>query len=216
MRAIIVFIFICGIQTVFAQTINTEKLYQLHKDFKAVEDSFAKRINKQNTIIYKTCEGYESFYLIQENSHWTGYFIKSLLIDGQSFPTIIDTLNDGNIVRLEPYQTELLIFNADSIVKLLFKSRINKIQQISEDYIQAKFIKKGKKRNEVIVQSLPQSSHDCNGTIIIFGEKNISATYRGALIDSEAMHIIPTLKIFYAAKQILANSTFSIRNDSAQ
>ena len=95
MRAIKFFIFILAIQTGFAQTINADKYYLLHQDFKIVEDSIAKKINKQNTIIYKTCEDYRAFYFIEQNSHWTGYFIKSLLVDGLNLPTIVDTLKKG-------------------------------------------------------------------------------------------------------------------------
>jgi hypothetical protein len=207
MRAILLLILISATETSFTQIIGTTRLFQLHKDFKAVEDSIAKRINLHNSIIYKTCEGNESFFLLQENSHWTGYYIKTLQVDELYLPPIIDTLKNGNIVTFEPYHTELLIFNADSIVNLLFKNHINKIQQISEDSIQAKLIKRGKKKNEVIVQTLPRSSHDCNSTIHIYGEKNISVTYRWSLVESEIRFIIPTLKIFYVAKQILINST---------
>ena len=66
---------------------------------------------------------------------------------------------------------------------------------------------KGKKKNEFIVQSLPQASHDCNSTIIIHGQKNISVTYRGVLTETEDMYIIPTLKIFHVTKEILINAT---------
>ena len=207
MKAIKIFIFILSMQTSFAQTINSDKFYQLHQDFKVVEDSIAKKINTQNTIIYKTCEEYRAFYFIEQNSHWTGYFIKNLLVDGLNLPTKVDTLKNGDIVKFEPFQTELSVFNADSLIQLLINNHINEIQQISEDSIQSKFIRKGKKKNQLIVQSLPQASHDCNGTIIVYGQKNISVTYRGALIETEDMHIIPTLKIFYVTKQILINAT---------
>lgn len=194
-------------QTTFAQTINLDKLYQLHDSFNVVEDSISKKINSENSIIYKTCEGYRAFYFIEQNSHWTGYFIKNLLVDGFKPPTAVDTLKNGDILKYEPFQTELLVFNADNLVESLIENQIHEIQPISEDSIQTKFIRKGKKKNRISVQSLPQASHDCNGTIIIYGRKNVSATYRGALIATEEMHIIPTLKIFYATKQILINAT---------
>ncbi|MCS3802135.1 hypothetical protein [Niastella sp. OAS944] len=208
MKTIHFFVFILSVQAGFAQTIKSDKLYQFYKHFSEVEDSIAKTINLQNTIIYKICEGYSSFYFIQENLLWKGYFIKSLQpIEGIPFPSTIDTLENGAIVEFKPYNSELLVFNADSIVKRLLQNNITNIIQISEDALQAKLIKKGKKKNEHIIQSLPYASHDCNGTIIIYGPKNISATYRGALIEAENLHIIPTLRIFYETKQILLNAT---------
>jgi hypothetical protein len=212
MKAIKIFIFILSIQTSFAQTVNSEKFYQLHKSFKDVEDSISKKINFQNTIIYKTCEDYKAFYFIEQKAHWTGYFIKNLLVDGLNLPTRVDTLKNGNIVKFEPFQTELSVFNADSLIKSLMNNHIDEIQQISEDSIQVKFISKGKKKNQLIMQSLPHASHDCNGTIIIYGQKNISATYRCVLIDAKDMHIIPTLKIFYETKRKLVNTTKNYDN----
>lgn len=208
MKTIQLFIFILSVQAGFTQTIKTDKLYQFYGSFNELEDSIANKINLQNTIIYKTCEGYSSFYFIQENLHWTGYFIKSLQpIYDVPYPTIIDTLENGDIVEFKPYNSELLVFNADSIVKRLFQNNITHITQMSEDAIQAKLIKKGKKKNEDISQCLPQASHDCNGTITIYGQKNISATYRGVLIEAEILHIIPTLRIFYETKRLLLNTT---------
>lgn len=205
MKAIKFFIFILSVQTGFAQT---DKLFQFHKDFKEVDDSIATKINPQNTIIYKTCERYRSFYFIQENLRWTGYLIKNLeTLDGVPYPTYIDTLENGDIVKYEPYHTELFVFNADSIVNRLFQNNITNITQLSEETIQAKLIKKGKKKGEYTYQSLPQASHDCNGTIVIYGAKNISATYRGILIEERDLHIIPALKIFYLTKQIVINAT---------
>jgi len=205
MKAIHSLILILCVQSGFAQN---DKSFQFYKDFKEVEDSIATKINPQNTIIYKTCEGYRSFYFIQENLHWTGYLIKNLQpIYGIPYPARIDTLENGDIIIDEPYNTELLVFNADSIVNLLFKNNITNITQLSEDAIQAKLIKKGKRKNEYTYQSLPVASHDCNGTIIIYGEKNISATYRGILIESEILHIIPTLRIFYETERIVINAT---------
>ena len=207
MKAIQFLIFILSVQAGFAQTIKSDKLYQSYRSFNEVEDSIAHTINLQNTIIYKTCEGHSSFYLIQENLHWTGYFIKTLLIDGLPLPTEIDTLKNGDIVEYKPYNTALLVFNADSIVKVLFQNNITNITQISEDAIQAKLIKQAKRKKEHVIYSLPQASHDCNGTITIYGPKNISATYRWALIEAENLHIIPTLRIFYETKRILLNAT---------
>jgi hypothetical protein len=205
MKAIHFLILTLCIQSAFAQTNKTDKLYQFIKDFKEIEDSIATKINPKNTIVYKTCEGHSSYYLIQENLHWTGYFIKTLLIDGLPFPPIVDTLENGDIVEEEWPRTELVVFNADSVVKLLFQNYITNITQISEKAIQAKLIKPGKKKGEFIFQSLPYSSHDCNGTIIIYGPKKITATYRGLLIRE--MHITPTLKIFYNTNKILENAT---------
>ena len=203
MRAIQLFILFFGTRTAFTQTINPNKRYQFYKSYKEVEDSIATRINLQNTIIYKTCEKYRSFYLIQENAHWTGYFIKNLQRDIH-LPTIYDTLENGDIIEYKEYQTELTVFNADSTVKRLFQHHINDIHQISEEAIQVKLIRKGK--NVLIIESLPEASHDCNGTIMIYGQKNISASFRGILINSENLHIIPTLRIFYETQQILINS----------
>lgn len=207
MKTIQFLIFILSVQAGLAQTIKSDKLYQSYRSFNEVEDSISHTINLQNTIIYKTCEGHSSFYFIQENLHWTGYFIKTLLIDGLPLPTEIDTLKNGDVVEYKPYNTELLVFNADSIVKMLFQNNITNITQISEDAIRAKLIKKGKRKNEHIIQSLPYSAHDCNGTITIYGQKNVSATYRGALIEAENLHKIPTLRIFYETKHFLLNAT---------
>ncbi|MBO9203044.1 MULTISPECIES: hypothetical protein [Niastella] len=205
MRAIHIFVFIISIQPAFAQTINTNKVYQFYKSYKEVEDSIATRINPKNTIIYKICEGHVAFYLIQENSHWTGYFIKNLQRD-VPLPTIIDTLENGDIVEFKPYETELQIFNADSIEKKLFQNHLNDIHQISEDALQDQLIKHAKKKHKTTYLSLPITSHDCNSTIMIYGEKNISATYRWSLTISEEMHIIPTLRIFYETQQLLIRS----------
>ena len=204
MRTIHIFVFIISIQPALAQTINTNKVYQFYKSYKEVEDSIATRINPKNTIIYKTCEGHAAFYLIQENSHWTGYFIKNLQRE-IPLPQIFDTLENGNIVEFKPYETELQIFNADSIEKKLFQNHINDIHQISEDDLQAQ-LKQAKKKHKTTYQSLPIASHDCNTTIVIYGPKNISATYRWVLTISEKMHIIPTLIIFYETQQILIKS----------
>jgi len=204
MKAIHSLILILCVQSGFAQN---DKSFQFYKDFKEVEDSIAQKINPQNTIVYKTCEGASSFYFIQENLHWEGYYITTLLIDGIPLPPIVDTLDNGKIVEYETYKTELLVFNADSIVNMLFQNNITNITQLSEEAIQAKLIKKGKRKNEYTFQSLPVASHDCNATIIIYGQKNISATYRWSLVESEDLHKIPVLKIFYVTKQILINVT---------
>jgi hypothetical protein len=183
MKAILFSILILGVQTGFAQTNKPDKLYQFYKNFKEVEDSIAATINLQNTIIYKTCEGCRSFYFIQQNLHWMGYFIKNLLINGIPFPPIVDTLENGDIVEFETYKTELLVFDADSLVNRLFQNNITNITQISEEAIQTKLIKKGKKKGEYTIYSLPQASHDCNGTIVIYGQKIISATYRVSITE---------------------------------
>lgn len=136
MRAIHIFVSIFSIQSAFAQTINTNKVYQFYKSFKEVEDSIATRINPKNTIIYKICEGHVAFYLIQENSHWIGYFIKNLQPEIPP-PSIIDTLENGDIVEFIQYETELQIFNADSLEKKLFQNHINDIHQINEGALKA-------------------------------------------------------------------------------
>lgn len=207
MRIISVLIFILTTQLSFGQTSDKVKYVQLYDVFETVEDSISKKINPKNTIVYKTCENYRTYYFIKEGFHWTGYFIKNLMTDGLYGPTINDTLKNGEIITYKPYATELSVFNADTLVELLIKNQITKIQQISEDSIQAKFIRKGKKRTEFVIQSLPVASHDCNGTIIIYGQNIKSVTYRGVLIETEDMHIIPTLKIFYLTKQILIKRT---------
>jgi hypothetical protein len=205
MRTILIFILLFRIQPVFAQTIYTGKTYQFYKNFKEVEDSIATRINPKNTIIYKICEGHTAFYLIQENSHWTGYFIKNLQRE-IPLPQIFDTLENGNIVEFKPYETELQIFNADSLEKKLFQNHIYDIHQISENALHTQLIKQAKKKHETTYQSLPTASHDCNSTIAIYGQKNISATYRWVLTISEEMHIIPTLRIFDETQQIFIKS----------
>ena len=207
MRIVTVLIFLLTTHLSFGQTSNPVKYVQLYDIFKTIEDSISKKINPTNTIVYKTCEDYRAYYFIKDGPHWTGYFIKILLINGLYGPIITDTLKNGEIITYKPYATELSVFNADSLVELLIRNQINNIQQISEDSIQKKFIRKGKKKNEFITQSLPVASHDCNGTIIIYGQNIKSVTYRGVLIETEDMHIIPTLKIFYLTKQILINGT---------
>jgi hypothetical protein len=207
MKAIHFIILTLCVQAGFAQTPKTDSLYRFYKDFKEVEDSIAAKINPQNTIVYKTCEGASSFYFIRNNLHWTGYYISTLLVDGLPHPTVIDTLENGDIVTYEPSRTELVVFNADSIVNILFQNHITNITQLSEEAIQAKLIKKGKRKGEYTMQSLPYSSHDCNETITIYGPKYISATYRWSLVEAENLHIIPALKIFYDTKEILINAT---------
>lgn len=206
MKALLIVIILLNIQVGFAQLISSEKHYKLHSSFKIVEDSIANKINYHNSIIYWTCEGYRVFFLIEENSHWTGYFIKNLII-GELYPPSEEYESiDGNTVKIEPYLTELIVFSADSLVQSLITKHIYEVQQISEEAIQNKFIRKGKKKNEYTMQSLPRASHDCNGTIIIYGNNTISATYRGVLIAEKEMHRIPTLKIFFDTGQILINA----------
>lgn len=205
MRIILFILSLLILQTGLCQTNNREKLFQLYQDFTTVEDSIANRINKQNTIIYKTCEGYRSFYFIEQDSQWTGYYIKNLRIGGLVPPTI-QIINNGEITKLKPYQTELIVFDADTIVQLMIDHKINEIQQLGEDSIMEQLSVQGKKKNQVIMTSLPYSCHDCNGTIIVYGQKNYSATYRGMLIDDEKLHKISTLKIFFDIKEILKTS----------
>lgn len=206
MKTLLIVIILLNIQVGFAQLISSEKHYKLHSSFKIVEDSIANKINYHNSIIYWTCEEYRVFFLIEENSHLTGYFLKNLVIDELSPPSEEYEIMNGNIVKFEPYLTELTEFSADSLVQSLVTNHIYEIQQISEDAIQKKLIRKGKKKNEYSMQSLPHASHDCNGTIIIYGNNTISATYRGVLIAEKEMHKIPTLKIFYETGQILINA----------
>ncbi|TSJ38976.1 hypothetical protein [Fluviicola chungangensis] len=190
-----IFIFVSGILLSFAQTNPSHKIYQFHQSFKELEDSISQKINLENSIVYKTCENHSSFYLILENSHWKCYFIRNLVSDEQFMPD-------------EFYGTELIVFDADSLVKTLLNNHITDIQQLSEESMSEKLTIR--KKNKVINQNLPRASHDCNGTVSIYGQKNISATYRGALIESEEIHDkIPTLRIFYVTKHLLIDSVRS-------
>jgi hypothetical protein len=190
-----IFIFVSGILQSFAQTNTSHKIYQFHQSFKELEDSIAQKINLENSIVYKTCENHSSFYLILENSHWKCYFIRNLISDEQ-------------YISGEFYRAELIVFDADSLVKTLLNNHITDIQQLSEESMQENLTIR--KKNKFISQSLPSASHDCNGTIRVYGQKNISATYRGALIESEEIHDkIPTLRIFYESKQLLIDSVVS-------
>ncbi len=199
MKTINILILILAIQAGFSQTINSDKSYQLHESFKTVEDSITKKINPINTLIYKTCDDYRAFYFIKDSIQWTGYFIKNL----ETTPKIVYSSDK----EYKPFLTELYVFNADSLHLQLVKNDIYKVQQISEESIQKKLSKKTKKKNVMTVQSLPQKSHDCYETIIIYGKEKKIVTYRGALIESEELHIIPTLKIFYESEQTIINST---------
>ena len=203
MKTIILLILILSIQTGFTQTINSVKIYQFHGDFKTIEDSISKKINPKNTLVYETCDEYMTFYFIKDSIHWTGYFIKNLAIGGVYQPGTIDSSGKES----KPFLTELSIFNADSLYLRLVKNDIYKVQQISEDSIQIKLSKKSNKKNAITVQGLPFSSHDCYSTIAIYGKENKIVNYRRALIESEELHIIPTLKIFYESEQTLINAT---------
>jgi hypothetical protein len=200
-RFLKIFIFLLTIQNGFSQT---TKLYE---DFKSVEDSIAKKINPFNTLIYKTCEKNRAFYFIKNHSNWIGYFIKNLITDDLIPPSTVDTLKNGEIVKYKPHLTELSIFNADSLYQLLLINNIYSVQQISEDSIRARLIQKDNKKNLTFYRSLPERSHECNATIVIYGQKNEAVTYRGALIESEDLHFITTLRIFYITEQILINAT---------
>jgi hypothetical protein len=202
-KTINLLIFILAFQAGFSQIINPKKFYQLHENFKTVEDSISKQINPINTLIYKTCDDYRAFYFIKDSIQWTGYFIKNLEIDGLIPPTEVDLSGKER----KPFLTELYVFKADSLYLQLVKNGIYKVRQISEDSIQTKLIKKTKKKNVMTVLSLPQRSHDCYETIIIYGKENKIVSYRGALIEFEELHIIPTLKIFYESEQTLINAT---------
>ena len=204
MKTIILLILILSIQTGFSQTINSDKIYQFHENYKTIEDSIIRKINHKNTIIYKNCDEYRAFYFIKDSIQWTGYVIENLAIVGGIYQ--LGTV-DSSDKEFKPFLTKLCVFNADSLYLRLVKNNIYKVQQISEDSIQIKLYKKTNKKNVITVQSLPQSSHDCYNTITIYGKEKKNVTYRGALIKSEELHIIPTLKIFYESEQTIINAT---------
>lgn len=204
MKTIILLILILSIQTGFSQTINSDKIYQFHENYKTIEDSIIRKINHKNTIIYKNCDEYRAFYFIKDSIQWTGYVIENLAIVGGIYqPGTVDSSDK----EFKPFLTKLCVFNADSLYLRLVKNNIYKVQQISEDSIQIKIYKKTNKKNVITVQSLPQSSHDCYNTITIYGKEKKNVTYRVALIKSEELHIIPTLKIFYESEQTIINAT---------
>ena len=204
MKTIILLILILSIQTGFSQTINSDKIYQFHENYKTIEDSIIRKINHKNTIIYKNCDEYRAFYFIKDTIQWTGYVIENLAIVGDIYQ--LGTV-DSSDKEFKPFLTKLCVFNADSLYLRLVKNNIYKVQQISEDSIQIKTYKKTNKKNVITVQSLPQSSHDCYNTITIYGKEKKNVTYRVALIKSEELHIIPTLKIFYESEQTIINAT---------
>ena len=72
MKTIILLILILSIQTGFSQTINSDKIYQFHENYKTIEDSIIRKINHKNTIIYKNCDEYRAFYFIKDTIQWTG------------------------------------------------------------------------------------------------------------------------------------------------
>lgn len=204
MKTIILLILILSIQTGFSQTINSDKIYQFHENYKTIEDSIIRKINHKNTIIYKNCDEYRAFYFIKDSIQWTGYVIENLAIVGGIYqPGTVDSSDK----EFKPFLTKLCVFNADSLYLRLVKNNIYKVQQISEDSIQIKLYKKTNKKNVITVQSLPQSSHDCYNTITIYEKEKKNVTYRVALIKSEELHIIPTLKIFYESEQTIINAT---------
>lgn len=204
MKTIILLILILSIQTGFSQTINSDKIYQFHENYKTIEDSIIRKINHKNTIIYKNCDEYRAFYFIKDSIQWTGYVIENLAIVGGIYqPGTVDSSDK----EFKPFLTKLCVFNADSLYLRLVKNNIYKVQQISEDSIQIKIYKKTNKKNVITVQSLPQSSHDCYNTITIYEKEKKNVTYRVALIKSEELHIIPTLKIFYESEQTIINAT---------
>lgn len=204
MKTIILLILILSIQTGFSQTINSDKIYQFHENYKTIEDSIIRKINHKNTIIYKNCDEYRAFYFIKDTIQWTGYVIENLAIVGDIYQ--LGTV-DSSDKEFKPFLTKLCVFNADSLYLRLVKNNIYKVQQISEDSIQIKTYKKTNKKNVITVQSLPQSSHDCYNTITIYGKEKKNVTYRVALIKSEELHIFPTLKIFYESEQTIINAT---------
>lgn len=185
--------------------IKPYKVLELYSKFETVEDSLLKIINPANTIIYKTCEGFRSFYFIKEGSYWKGYYLKNLIIDGLIPPSVMDTVGGDVIVGLPSYLTELSVFNADSLYALLVKNKVYDIKQLhDEEVIKAYGKANHVKENEFY--ALPFSDHDCYATIIIYGMNNKAISYSNDRVGTKELHSIPSIKTFYDVKNILAES----------
>lgn len=185
------------------QNLTTANLYRLYTGFKSVEDSIVKQINPDHSFIIKTCEGNRSFYFTLSAGHWKGYFIKNIAMDGLLPARTIDTLMDGRIIKYEPHFTELYTFTADKLVKELMELPLASIEQLSEETIQSLLVKTDTRKNKRTHISLPFTSHDCNFAIEVNEGIKAKAVYRGALVRSEELHSIKTLKVFSMVDQML-------------
>jgi hypothetical protein len=185
------------------QALKNIKVIQTTKDFLTVRDSIIKLTNPTNSIAIKTCDGFREFYLTKDSLHWTGYFIKNLMIDGLP-PGGFGYVKDG--IKHEPSLTTLITFNADSLYYTLVSKELYDIKQISEDSIGIKYNQSVKKKDKNIIYGLPYNSLDCNMTIIVSDSRVITVTYRNALIQFNGLHCILTLKIFYNVQELLIKS----------
>jgi len=189
---LLLFIFLCtmGIQAqiVIQKTATTQK-------FAVVCDSVSKLINPNNLIIVKNCDDYDAFYLSNDSLHPKGYYIKNLE----------SMMSPPDLVDGKPILAELTVFDTDNVYKNLVKRKIYSIKQFSEHELEQIYTKpKQKDRKYHTVYGLPHASHDCDMTIIIRGSKNISATYRNAIIISAETDRIEVIKIFYDIKMYLS------------
>ena len=141
--------------------------------------------------------------MIKAGNHWNGYFIKNLIVEGLVPPAEVDTMESGEMIWFEPMMTELRLFNADSLAEQLIRAGIYDLKQVSEESIQKRLTKKVGDTYEEL--SLPQMSHDCDGTMLIYGSKMIHVSYRNTLIDSKELHIETSLIILFEAKGVLRN-----------
>lgn len=180
--------------------LTNPKLTKTTSDFATIQDSILKLLNKSNSIIIKTCEGYSEFFLTKDSIHWKGHLIQSQIIGGLNPPTI-GYVENGITYESKPILTVIVSFEADTLYTILQKNNINSIKQLSEGDIETIFNKAQKSKNKNIHYVLPASSHDCNMTININNARQVS--FRNVLVTEKTLHCISTLKIFYNIQILL-------------
>ena len=198
-----IFIFFLN-HILFGQILVNPKLTKTTSDFTTIQDSIVKLVNKTNSIIIKTCDGYSEFYLTKDSINWEGHFIQSL-IRGDVAPPPIDYVVEGITYKSKPILTSIVSFNADTLYEILLKNNINSIKQLTEGEIGDIFSKAQKSKVKNMHYSLPVSSHDCDMTININSAKQ--ASYRNILVNEKRLHCILTLKIFYNIQGLLYEMT---------
>ncbi len=178
------------------------KLTKTTNDIAIIQDSIVKLLNKTNSITIKTCDDYSEFYLTKDSLNWKGYFIKSLLVGGVT-PTTFGVKN-GVAYEAKPMLTSIVLFNADTLYKLLVKNGINTIKQLTEVELENEFNKVQKSPDKNMRYGLPGSSHDCNMTIVLKTNNTKQVSYRNVLVSEKKLHSILTLKTFYNIRELLS------------
>ena len=186
----------------FGQTVSNVKITQTTNDFKTVRDSIVKTINSANSIAIKTCEDFREFYLTKDSTHWTGYFIKNLIVEVAP-PTSAEVI-DGVTHYYRPIITTLISFNADSLYIELNKRKLNQIKQFSNEDIRNKMRQHYKKNGSNCEFAFAGCSHDCNMTINV--DTKFASYSKCSLIDNKELYIIPTIKIFHEIDKFLIDT----------